>query len=318
MSLDILTFGEALVEVMRTGLDQPLDRPGPFVGPYPSGAPFIFAVQAARLGARVAAVGAVGDDAFGRCLLDQLREDGVETHGVHVLPGHTTGVAFVAYSSDGSRDFVFHLRHAAGGQLTPALLDETLFEGLKVLHLMGSTLSIHEEALQAGQRALALAKAAGARFSFDPNLRPQLMPADQARLAFAPFVEAADVLLPTAEEARLLTGQPTTEEAVAALLAGRPERIVIITQGAAGCTVHQRDSTAYVPGFAVEEVDPTGAGDCFDAGFLVSWLAGQTPVEAARFANACGALAVTAQGPMAGARRLEEVLAFVEEEKRHD
>ena len=50
MPLDILTIGEALVEVMRTDIDQPLDKPGPFVGPYPSGAPFIFAVQAARLG----------------------------------------------------------------------------------------------------------------------------------------------------------------------------------------------------------------------------------------------------------------------------
>ena len=62
---------------MRTDIDQPLDRPGPFIGPYPSGAPFIFAVQAARLGASVQAVGTVGDDAFGRCLSDQLRADGV-------------------------------------------------------------------------------------------------------------------------------------------------------------------------------------------------------------------------------------------------
>ena len=64
MPLDILTIGEALVEVMRTDIDQPLNKPGPFVGPYPSGAPFIFAVQAARLGMKTAAIGSVGDDAF--------------------------------------------------------------------------------------------------------------------------------------------------------------------------------------------------------------------------------------------------------------
>src|SRR3990172_1848676 len=180
MTLEILTIGEALVEVMRTDLDQPLDRPFLFTGPYPSGAPFIFAVQAARLGARVAGVGAVGNDAFGRCLLNQLRADGVDPRGVHVLPGHTTGVAFVAYFPDGSRDFVFHLRHAAGGQIAPAMLNEELFEGLGVLHLMGSTLSIHDDALQTGRRALELAGAHGARFSFDPNLRPQLMPVERA------------------------------------------------------------------------------------------------------------------------------------------
>ncbi len=312
MTCDILTVGEALVEVMRTGLDQPLDRPGPFTGPYPSGAPFIFAVQAARLGARVAGVGAVGDDAFGKCLIEQLRADGVDTRGVHVLSGHTTGVAFVAYFAGGSRDFVYHLRYAAGGQLSPALLDPAWFEGLRALHLMGSTLSIHDDALAAGRRALELARAAGARFSFDPNLRPQLMPVERAREVFAPFVEAADVILPTDEEARLLTGQPTTEAAVAALLERNPERVVIVTRGADGCVVYTRDRVEHVPGFRVEEVDPTGAGDCFDAGFLVRWLAGDPPAEAARFANACGALAVTAQGPMAGARKRAEVLAFMQ------
>ena len=80
MALDILTFGEALVEIMRTDIDQTLDQPGAFTGPYPSGAPFIFAVQAARLGAKVAAIGAVGDDAFGTCLINQLDEPITSTH----------------------------------------------------------------------------------------------------------------------------------------------------------------------------------------------------------------------------------------------
>jgi sugar/nucleoside kinase (ribokinase family) len=311
LALDILTVGEALVEVMRTAVGQPLDRPGPFTGPYPSGAPFIFAAQAARLGARVAAIGAVGQDAFGHCLLDQLRADGIDTRGVRVLSTHTTGVAFVAYAPDGSREFVFHFRHAAAGQLSPGLLDPALFEGLGVLHLMGSTLSIHAGALQTGLRALELAQSAGARFSFDPNLRPQLMPVEQARDAFGPFVGAADVILPTAEEAQLLTGQPALAPAVDTLLSTRPGKVVIITQGRDGCTVYTQHETHRIPGFGVEEVDPTGAGDCFDAGFLVRWLAGDPVADAARFANACGALAVTAQGPMAGARRLEEVRAFI-------
>jgi sugar/nucleoside kinase (ribokinase family) len=311
MALDILTLGEALVEIMRTGIGQPLDQPGPFTGPYPSGAPFIFAVQAARLGARVAGIGAVGEDAFGRCLIEQLRTDGVDLRGIRVLKEYATGVAFVAYFADGSRDFVFHVREAAAGQIGPELIQEELFEGLRVLHLMGSTLSIHERALQAGRRALELARKHGARFCFDPNLRPQLMPVERAREVFAPFVQAADVIIPTAEEARLLTGQATLEAAVEALIAAKPDRIVIVTQGKDGCTVYTRDGAQHVPGFAVQEVDPTGAGDCFDAGFLIRWLKGASPVEAARFANACGALAVTAQGPMSGARPLAEVEAFL-------
>lgn len=311
MALDILTVGEALVEIMRTGIGQPLDQPGPFTGPYPSGAPFIFATQAARLGAKVAAIGAVGDDAFGSCLINQLQADGIDTRGVQVLNTHTTGVAFVAYNADGSRDFVFHIAQAAAGQLRPDMLDKTLFGGLKCLHLMGSTLSIHGDALATGLRALELAQNAGARISFDPNLRPQLLPNERAQAVFAPFIEAAHVIIPTEEEAGILTGQTTLEAAIESLLKNNPERIVVVTQGAQGCTVYTAAGNKHIPGFPIKEIDPTGAGDCFDAGFLTQWLAGESPATAARFANACGALAVTQQGPMAGAYPLAEVQAFI-------
>lgn len=311
MALDLLTFGEALVEVMRTEVGHPLDRPALFTGPYPSGAPFIFAVQAARLGARAGVVGAVGADKFGKCLLDQLEADGVDRRGVHTLADYTTGVAFIAYNDDGSRDFVFHARHAAAGQLSPQMLTPELFDGLRCLHVTGSALSMHEGALQTGLRALEMARAAGAKISFDPNIRPQLLAPERAREVFAPFVAAADVLMPTEQELQFLAGVSDTAQAVDLLRRANTDKLIVMTKGAAGCTVWHSE-VCHIAGFAVDEADPTGAGDCFDAGFLVRWLAGDHPVEAARFANACGALAVTAVGPMAGAKRLSEVQAFME------
>ena len=217
MPLDLLTIGEALVEIMRADIDQPLNQPGPFNGPYPSGAPFIFAVQAARLGTKAAAIGAVGADAFGDCLRDQLRADGVSTSGLRSLPDHTTGIAFVAYRADGARDYVFSL--GAGAQLAPDMLEPALFAGLRCFHLMGSTLSMSERALEVCREALDMATAAGALISFDPNLRPELLPPDQARVAFADFIAAADVLLPTADELLLLTDTAREADAVAQLLA---------------------------------------------------------------------------------------------------
>jgi sugar/nucleoside kinase (ribokinase family) len=315
MSLDLLTFGEALVEVMRTEVDIPLDHPGTFTGPYPSGAPFIFTVQAARLGAQAAAVGAVGADAFGECFLKQLVADGINTRGVRVLPDHATGVAFIAYREDGGRDFLFHARHAAAGQISPASLDKVLFEGLRCLHVTGSSLALHKEAMAMGLKALDMAQAAGAKISFDPNIRLQLISPEQARERFQPFMDAADVILPTAEELRILTGD-NPENGAAALLAHKPHCIIVVSAGADGCDVYREENYAtkhtHIPGYAVTEVDPTGAGDCFDAGFLVRWLAGDSPEEAAQFANACGALAVTERGPMAGAKHTTEVWEFME------
>jgi tagatose kinase len=324
---DLFTFGEALVEIMRTGIDVPLHVPGAFTGPYPSGAPFIFAVQAARLGATVGVCGCIGadtdgqPDALGWCLLDQLASDDIDAAAMIPLPGQTTGAAFVAYRGDGGRDFVFHLRHAAAGQLAPALAKHPVvlaqFNGLRCIHVMGSSLSMHDDALALGITLVEMAQAAGAKISFDPNLRPQLLPANAARTAFAPFFAAADVILPTADEAMLLTGRATPDEAAYDLLAGRAGRIVVLTHGAAGCTVYTTESRVDVQGFLVEEADPTGAGDCFDAGFLVRWLAGDSPTQAARWANACGALAVTERGPMAGARHARDVAAFMLSATRH-
>jgi sugar/nucleoside kinase (ribokinase family) len=313
MPLDILTFGEALMEIMRTGIDQPLDAPGPFEGPYPSGAPFIFTVAAARLGVASGCVGCVGDDAFGRFFLQQLRDDGVETGCVSVLPGYSTGVAFISYRNDGSRDFVFHMRHAAAGQLAPDRLDPTLMDGLKLLHITGSSLSMHDDALALGIKMLKIAQDAGIKVSFDPNIRPQLIAIEGAREAYAPFVAAADVILTTPEEAQMLTDTRTLDEAVGALIGADLHRIIVTHAGKHGCGVYTAQGATQYPSYVIDEIDPTGAGDCFDAGFLVRWLEGAAPTDALRFANACGALAVTARGPMAGAKKRAEVEAFLQE-----
>lgn len=309
MPLDILTIGEALVEVMRTDIDQPLDQPGPFIGPYPSGAPFIFAVQAARLGMKTAAIGAVGADAFGDCLRDQLIADGVSVTGLKRIADQPTGIAFVAYKADGSRDFVFSL--GAGGHLSTNMLSADLFEGLRCFHLMGSTLSMSQSALEVCRRTLEMARDAGAMISFDPNLRPEMLSPDQARVAFAPFIAAADILFPTEDELLQLTAAGALDEAINHLLAGRPGRIIAVTRGAEGCSVYSADGHIDAASFPAEEIDPTGAGDCFDAGFISALLEGKTLAEAAQLGNACGALTVSAKGPMAGARQRDDVERFI-------
>jgi Sugar kinases, ribokinase family len=176
---------------------------------------------------------------------------------------------------------------------------------------MGSALAISDGSYRLGLRALERARAAGAKISFDPNIRPQLIAPEAARIQFAPFLEHADVLMPTDEEARMLTGEDELDFAVARLFAMKPGRILVLHRGREGSVVFQAQAGGIraetVPPFAVEEIDPTGAGDCFAAGFLFRWLSGGSAAAAARFGNACGALAVTAQGPMAGIRGLDAV-----------
>ena len=113
---------------MRPSAGQPLDQPGDFRGPFASGAPAIFAVAAARLGLKTGFIGAVGEDAFGRLMRNRFAVEGVDASQLQTPPGFATGAAFVAYDHSGGREFVFHIRHAAAGQLTADRIPAAIFQ----------------------------------------------------------------------------------------------------------------------------------------------------------------------------------------------
>jgi sugar/nucleoside kinase (ribokinase family) len=298
-----------LVEVMRTGLDQPLSQPGSFAGPFPSGDTPIYIDTVARLGGSAGFIGTVGPDDFGRCLLDRFARDGVDASQVVTLPDRTTGVAFVAYFTGGSRKFIYHWRHAAAGFLGPEHVDPAYIAGARWLHITGCTLAASESSRDACYKAVASAPP-GVRISFDANVRPELLTLDQIRVLCAPVIDRADVLLPSLGEAAMLTGA-ADDEAGCRLWASQG-KIVVLKQGAAGCRIFAGAQDIPVPGFRVEEVDPTGAGDSFCAGFTVALLEGMDLPAAGRFANAVGALAVTKLGPMEGAPTRGEVMALMD------
>jgi len=305
-SIEIITLGEILVEIMRPQVGQPLDQPGDFSGPFASGAPAIFAVAAARLGFKTAFIGAVGDGAFGRMLLSTLTTEGVNVLGLQMIPDYATGAAFVAYDGSGEREFVFHIRHAAAGQIEMDAIPEQIFEGVKWLHISGSTLALNEKSRSACQRALELTRTVSGKISLDPNLRPELMPLKDFRNILKPYLSYADLLLPTLGEAQAITGE-MDETSAAKKLALKPDAITVLKRGLGGCSIYQHDKKIDVPGFPVTEIDPTGAGDCFSAAFIVGLEAGWPLEQVGRFANAAGALAITKLGPMEGAPTRRQV-----------
>jgi sugar/nucleoside kinase (ribokinase family) len=305
-SFQIISIGEILVEIMRPSAGQPLDQPGDFRGPFASGAPAIFAVAAARLGLKTAFIGAVGQDAFGRLMRNRFAAEGVDASQLQTPPGFATGAAFVAYDQSGGREFVFHIRQAAAGQLSAAQIPADYFKNLKWLHLSGSTLALNENSRAACQRAMDLTLAQGGKISLDPNLRLELMPLEEFRVVLSPFLANADLLLPTAGEAQAITGE-AGEIKAAQKLSVKLGAVTVLKRGPAGCSIYQQDKEIDVPGFTVTEVDPTGAGDCFSAAFIAGLEAGWSLEQVGRFANAAGALAVTRLGPMEGAPTRSQV-----------
>ena len=311
MKVEVVSLGELLVEIMRTELDQPLYKPANFVGPFPSGAPAIFIDSAARLGCSTGFIGTVGNDDFGKCILDRFKGDNVDSTYVNILDGQTTAVAFVTYFSDGSRKFLYHIPYAAAGKLSPDDVDGDYLASAKFLHLMGSSLSVNESSREACYKAMKIVKQGGGKVTFDPNLRPELLGIDKIREICQPVLDICDVVMPSGNEAIMLAGIEGTADDACRDLLGRGIGVVALKQGEKGSVIYTKDEKLTVPSFKVQEIDPTGAGDCFGAGFVYGLLEGWDLERTARFANAVGALATTKKGPMEGAPTLDEVMEFI-------
>jgi tagatose kinase len=302
--IEVVSMGALLVEIMRKELDQPLSEAADFAGPFPSGDCGIYIDSVARLGHPAGFIGTVGPDDFGRCLLERFERDGVDVSQVAILPDQTTGVAFIAYFTGGSRKFIYHWRHAAAGQLAPEHVHPEYMGATRWLHLTGCNIAASESARDACYTAMRMLPA-GTCLSFDANIRPELLTVDQIRELVKPVVERANVILPSLTEAAMLTGLETDEQGCR--LWASQGKTVVLKMGPKGCRIYAGEKAIEVPGFAVQEIDPTGAGDSFCAGFTVAMLENMPLEEAGQFANAVGALAVTKLGPMEGAPSRQQV-----------
>ena len=286
----ILAVGEALVEFRRLTPDGRIAAAGEWAGPFPSGAPAIFASVAARLGAPSALVASVGADALGDMLLSRMRRDGVRTDALGVQPARRTAVAFVAYDAAGDRDFWFSVPDSAAVVVDHAGLDRIAGHA-DWLHVCGSTLTFGGEVADAVEATAARVRAAGGSLSVDPNLRPNASPAALARTR--ELARDADVLFPSDGE---LDALGLAEDELLARGA-----LICHTRGAAGAIVSGHavgPAPVVVPAPSATEVDPTGAGDTFAAAFVTATRAGADPVSAARTACAIAARSVAVMGAM--------------------
>ena len=307
---DIVTFGELLIEFVATRIGQTFDSPGTFEGPFPSGAPAIFAAQAARQGASVEIVGCVGQDAFGEAIIRRLADEGISVKSVARCADRPTGTAFVAYRADGERQFVFNIGQSAAGLLDQSSLSPDLFEGCRYLHIMGSSL-YNRGAILAARAATAEARRRGSRISFDPNIRLELMGSPEVREVLWEIVEICDLFLPSESDLRFFYPGLDSDEVIKRILDRPSLQAVILKRGAAGSSYVDRKWRIEARAFEVTEIDPTGAGDCFCGTFLACLVLG-VPVEQALVrANAAGALAVLRCGPMEGNSSKSDLDCFI-------
>ncbi len=303
-------MGELLVEIMRPRQDMSFKKTGEFLGPFPSGAPAIFIDTVARLGHGAGMIGGIGNDDFGACVRDRLVGDGVDCSHVQVFPRGTTAVAFVTYFKDGSRKFIYHFDN------TPAVLTRFKSKNFKSVpaffHVMGCSIMANKEfGLSILEAADYFAKK-GTIITFDPNIRAELMDEESLENNVRPLLNVCRVLMPGTGEIKLISGCDSVETAVDTLFKNKKLETIVLKRGEEGCTVYTRGRSIDIPAYAVDEADPTGAGDCFDAGFLCGLLEKRPLIECGRIAAVAGALNTEAFGPMEGNISRERVQKIVQ------
>ena len=260
------------------------------------GSAAIFACGAARLGLRTAIVGVVGDDLFGRFMLDALSARDVDTAAVAVDRSERTGLSVILSRPEDRAILTFPGAIAA---LRERHIDRDLLRGARHVHVASYFLQPELGGSLAG--LFQEARAAGASTSVDPNWDPR----ERWDGGLRELLRHTDVFLPNAQEALRISGRDAVGSAAAALAANGP--LVAVKLGAGGAVAVRG---GYPPAtFALRPlgaIDTTGAGDSFDAGFVHGQLSGGTVEQSLSLACACGALSTRARGGTAAQPSLEE------------
>lgn len=252
---------------------------------FPGGKGANQAVAAARLGAQVSMIGRVGNDAFGRELVDLLQKEGIDTRFVGVDPALASGVALIEVDAKGQNSIA--VASGANFALTAAHVASAIGQ-IEKFDALVMPLETPLETIYAAARA-----------AKQKNAQVILNPAPAQKLG-ADLLEMVDVIVPNEHEAAFITGIVLEGEqscrAAAHSLRQMGAKNVVITLGWAGAFVLDGDTEEFVPAQKVVAIDTTAAGDCFTGGLAVGLAEGKPLADAVRFASAAAAISVTRRG----------------------
>jgi sugar/nucleoside kinase (ribokinase family) len=252
--------------------------------------------QVARLGARSGWIGLLGDDANAEIIRAQFVEDGMDITGLEVVPGERSSFTWIPVDAQGDR--LIYMFPNITARVTAAQIRDRFARHIRAAR------HFHTEASQLPLgpviEAMRIARQSGVRVFFDLDVSPRDFIAaglgTESELREA--LTLTDVLKPCKAAAREMTGEDDPARMAQKLLQHGPS-MVALTMGADGCLVATREHAEHCPGFRVEVVDTTGAGDAFLGGLSYALLQGRAPADAGRFANACAALCCTRVGARA-------------------
>jgi len=327
-NLDLITIGRSSVDLYGAQIGGRLEDMGSF-HKYIGGSPTNIACGTSRLGLRSAVITGVGDEHMGRFIIEQLQREGVVTSGVKIDPDRLTALVLLGIRDEEQFPLIFYRENCADMGLCEEDIDPDFIRSARSVVATGTHLS-NPQVEAATIKALNIARDAGLQTALDIDYRPNLWGVAGHGEGESRFVESEavtqklqstlhlfDLIVGTEEEFHIAGGSTDTIEALRAVRAVSSATLVC-KRGAAGAVAFTGDIPESLdegetgPGFPIEVFNVLGAGDGFMSGLLKGWLDGETWPVALKYANACGAFAVSRHGCTPAYPSWEELQFFFE------
>ena len=283
-----------------------------------AGAESNLAIGACKLGHSASWISSLGDDELGYFVNNSIRAEGVETRYVQFHKKRPTGV-MLKQILPGKETSVFYYReHSAASRMHKDMLKPEMFTGGKVLHLTGITPVLSDTCEELALQAAAMGKKEGLLLSFDPNIRRKLWKEKNYTKTLQKIVEYTNILMLGLDEAKTLYGTDEKEKIIEAFFQKEDAQYIAIKDGSRGAYVADRDGGYAIPPYPCTLVDPIGAGDAFNAGFLCGLLEGASVREAGEIAAIAGALATESYGDIEGYPTRRAIRRILDEKSGKD
>lgn len=311
-TLDVITIGRSSVDLYGDQIGGRLEDMGSF-SKYIGGSPTNIACGTARLGLKSAVITGVGDEHMGRFITEQLAREGVNTDGVKVDPDRLTSLVLLGIRDQERFPLIFYRSDCADMGLTEDDIDESFVRSARAVVATGTHLS-HPKVEAATLKALKIAREAGLQTALDIDYRPNLWGVAGHGEGESRFVESAavtaklqeslhffDLIVGTEEEFHIAGGSTDTVQALSAVRKVS-DATLVCKRGPMGASAFEGDIPDNLdegqtgPGFPIEVFNVLGAGDGFMSGLIKGWLDGEDWSTALKYANACGAFAVSRHG----------------------
>jgi 2-dehydro-3-deoxygluconokinase len=310
MTVDLLCMGEPMLEFNQLPL-QP-DGTRHYLEGH-GGDTSNAAIAAARQGARVSYITALGNDMPGDSFMALWEQEGVDASTVIRTDRWQTGVYFVTHDERGHH-FLHYRTNSAAAMYKPADLPEAAIAGARMFYVSGISQGISTSATDAVFAAIDIARRNGVQVAYDTNYRPRLWPPARAAAVIHAAMAQTDYALPGMDDVAVLTGL-TEPDAILDFYLRLGPKVVVLKMGESGAYLATPDHRVLISRHEVHVVDATGAGDTFCGSFLARILSGDDPEAAARYAGVAAALKCTGYGAVAPIPCAAEVLAVMRGER---